>query len=1527
MTPERWQQINDLFHSAVERAPEDRAAFLEEACHGDESLRREVEAFIALDERAENFIESPAFEVAPELLTNDTAGALVGESIGHYRIESLIGVGGMGEVYLARDDLLGRKVALKFLPQSLTADEAQLSRLEDEARTASALNHPNILTVHEIGVDGSRHFIATEFIEGETLRAVLARGKLDLRKALDIAIQVGSALAAAHKSGVLHRDIKPENIMLRPDAYVKVLDFGIAKLSEHRPASDSHDIGTKAVLETRGGLVIGTARYMSPEQARGMTVDARTDIWSFGVILYEMLAGTPPFEGKTPRECIAAMLKKKPSWLALEARQVPARLEQIIRKALRKDKADRHQSMEEVLADLRRLQEVSESITTGWKRHKKVTAFLAASVAVALVVAGLFIYLRPTQTGTNTLAGNAPPLSSVIPEKSIAVLPFENLSRDPDNAFFADGVQDQVLTNLAQIADLKVISRTSVMQYKSGAPRNLREIGQQLSVGRVVEGSVQRAGSRVRVTAQLIDARSHTHLWAQTYDRDLADVFAIQSEIAKAIADQLQARLSPNEKKAIEQPPTFDIVAFDLYSRARTLSLTSFSSRLEPILRQAVDLLNQAVARDPSFFLAHCELVRSHDQLYSQGHDHSPARLALADAALEAAIRLGPGAGDAHLARAGHLYRGYRDHDGALAELEIARRTLPNDPRVSELTGYILRRRGQQEEGLRNLERAVELDPRNFFTLQQIALSYFLLRRYSEQAAILDRALSIKPDDADTKVARAYIPFNEKGDTRVLHQTLDEIRAKDPEAIKSVADDWLLCALAERDAGNAQNALFALGDNFIGDDAVHLYRDFGEGLLARMVSDEARAHAAFTAARAEQEKRVQSQPDYGPALCVLGLIDAALGRKEEALREGRRAIELLPVEKDSVNGAHMIEYFAITAAWLGEKDLACDQLAKAVPLSGAYLSYGGLKLLPYWDSLRGDPRFEKIVASLAPEAVAKSVPQKSIAVLPFENLSKEKADAFFADGVQDEILTNLSRVADLKVISRASVMQYKSGVARNLRKIGEQLNVGHIVEGSVQRTGNRVRINVRLVDARSDQHLWAQTYDRDVADVFAIQSEIAEHIVSHLESKLSHQEKHAIEEKPTADLAAHDLYIRAKILIATSHYSTPRVEILLQAVHLLNQATERDPAFALAYYQLAEAHDQLFFGGIDHTPTRLALADAAIQSLARLRPNSGEAHLALGKHLYWGYRDYDHAREKLKLSQKSLPNDPLPSEMLGFIDRRQGRWTESIKNLEHAIELDPQNGAFLGQLAFSYSSLRRYTDAERILKRAIAITPKDPNLRVALAAIELDRHADPHPLILTVEGIVAQDSREAPNLAGVWIFALLCGRDFDAASRGLAVLSIDGCFDDNVPFPRAWCEGVIAQMRGDKAAARAAFISARTDAAKLVAEQSGYAEAHCVLGMVDAALGNKEDAISEGRRAVELLPVTKDAMGGALLVRNLAIIYAWTGEEDLAFEQLAIAAAIPGSFSHGQLKLHPFWDPLRGDPRFEKIVASLAPKE
>jgi len=601
-----------------------------------------------------------------------------------------------------------------------------------------------------------------------------------------------------------------------------------------------------------------------------------------------------------------------------------------------------------------------------WPKLALIAALFVSAVALAISFSIFSRRGSPTiaQTPSEGVAGAVAP----IPGKSIAVLPFRNLSDEKENAYFADGVQNEVLTDLATIADLKVISRTSVMQYKSDVARNLREIGQQLGVAHIVEGSVQRSGNRVRVNAQLLDARTDGQLWAQTYDRDLADVFAIQSEIAKSIADQLQARLSPSEMSAIERPPTSDITAFELYAQAKNV-LAIRNARAN--LLEAADLLNQAVTRDPAFFKAYCQLAHTHDRLYFLGYDHTPARLALAEAAIQAAFRLRPNAGEAHLARAQNLYRGYLEYDAALAELEVAGQTLPNDAGVFELKGYIQRRQSKQEEAVRSLERAIDLDPRNTFTLQQIALSYHHLRRFAEEKSVLDRALAIEPNDVDTKEAHAFVEFHWKADARPLHQMLDSIRATNPAATQSIADGWLICALAERDAGAAKNAAIAAGANPpFTDEAVNFSLPFVEGVIARMTKDDEKARSAFTVARAEQEKIIQAQPNYGPPLCVLGLIDAGLGRKEEALREGRRAVELLSVEKDPINGIAMIKYSAMIAAWVGDNDLACEQLAVAIR-PPSRLTYGQLKLLPFWDPLRSDPCFKKIVASLAPKPANK----------------------------------------------------------------------------------------------------------------------------------------------------------------------------------------------------------------------------------------------------------------------------------------------------------------------------------------------------------------------------------------------------------------------------------------------------------------------------------------------------------------------------------------------------------------------------
>jgi TolB-like protein len=598
-------------------------------------------------------------------------------------------------------------------------------------------------------------------------------------------------------------------------------------------------------------------------------------------------------------------------------------------------------------------------------------------IIVVLVVAlGYFAFdkfvLTPRRVAALVAKAAPNEARSVIDAKSIAVLPFENLSSDKENAYFTDGVQDEILTHLAKVADLKVISRISAMQYKTGVTRNLRKIGQELGVAHVVEGSVQRAGNKVRVNAQLIDARNDHHEWAENYDRPIDDVFAIQSEIAKAIADQLQARLSPSEKNSIEQRPTADVIAFQQYSKAKTLMLIAGEGGpVDKAYREAIDLLKSAGARDPAFHAAFCELVLANDRLYSQGYDHTLERLSAGEEALKKAAELRPDSADTHLARAQHLYYALRDYNGALSELDLARPGLPNDPRAIEFTGYILRRQGKAEEALRALQQAASLDPRNTSLLQQISYSYQSLRRYAEMAPTLDRALQIKPDDLGLGVIRAEVDLQWRADPEPMCRFVERVRREQPTSLPYVVDNWVRCAMTKRDWIAVEQALNALGDNtFFPDGPIQPDRDFGEGLLARAMHDEARARRAFTTARAAQAQVVQKQKDYAPALCLLGLIDAGLGSKQAALEEGHRATELLPISKDAINGPIVSAYFAMIAAWVDEKDLATRQLSAVVQPgvnAPACTDYGTLKTFPYWDPLRGDPRFENLVQSLAPK--------------------------------------------------------------------------------------------------------------------------------------------------------------------------------------------------------------------------------------------------------------------------------------------------------------------------------------------------------------------------------------------------------------------------------------------------------------------------------------------------------------------------------------------------------------------------------
>ena len=555
-----------------------------------------------------------------------------------------------------------------------------------------------------------------------------------------------------------------------------------------------------------------------------------------------------------------------------------------------------------------------------------------------------------------------------------------------------------------------------------------------------------------------------------------------------------------------------------------------------------------------------------------------------------------------------------------------------------------------------------------------------------------------------------------------------------------------------------------------------------------------------------------------------------------------------------------------------------------------------------------------------------ALPPKSVAVLPFESLSDERRDAYFADGVQDEILRNLAKIADLKVISRTSVKKYQDIAALNLRQIADALGVRYMLEGSVQRAGDRIRVQAQLVDAATNAQVWAEHYDRQLADVFAIQSEISEKIVSQLQARITPQEKAAIEIKPTQDITAYEQYVKAGAIIDRVIYDSNRIEDFWEAERLLEQATARDPKFFLAYCKLAYVHDQIYFNSLDHTPGRLASAAAALEIATHLQPDAGETHLAAAAHYYFGYRDYESARRELVQARKKLPNDPYPVLLLGYIDRRQGRWDESTRKLEHALELDPRNLLFLRQLALSYTNLRRYADVAKLFDRAITIAPIDPSFRVQRAMVDLDWHANTKPLHTTIDLLLSKDPAIAALIADSWITLAFCERDTDAAKKALDVMGEKGCQEEGLPYPRSWCRGLVAQRRNDNAAAQLAFTDARQRVERIVQEQPDFAAGLSVLGMIDAALGNKADAIAEARKAVDLLPVSKDAIVGPLLLQNLATIYAWTGDKEAALDELRQVVTIPGYLSYGQLRLFPYWDPLRGDSRFDEIVNSLAPK-
>jgi TolB-like protein/predicted Ser/Thr protein kinase len=893
----------------------------------------------------------PSLDVTPSPHTKKKSDrAKTFADFGDYELLEVIGRGGQGVVYRARQKSLNRSVALKVIGLGHWATDAHLKRFRREAEAAASLDHSGIVPIYEVGErDGSCYF-SMKLVEGGQLDEVAKREPLPIRRAVEIMAKVARIVHYAHEHRILHRDIKPGNILLDDKGEPHLTDFGLARLVE----SES--------TVTRTMEVLGTPSYMAPEQAVGnnAAISSVTDVYGLGAVLYQLLTGHPPFAGGTTYETIKLLLDTEPRQPRLWNSKIDRDLSTICLKCLEKDPKRRYFSALALAEDLERWLKHQPILarragiiirSRKWVRRNPTSALLAASLVALAVAAGWIIskseFIRnPLTTG-------------------IAVLPFENLGDEKEHAFFADGVQDDILTKLAKIADLKVISRTSVMQYRG--KQDVRQIGNALRVSHVLEGTVRRSGGKLHVNAQLVDTRSDEDIWADEYDRDVNDVFAIETELAQSIANRLRAKITASERAAIQERPTKDLAAYDFYVRAIPAIAEGDDSTKPKDILQAVDFLNQAINRDPDFLLAYYWLARAHDWLYFNA-GRTPARLALAKGAIDSAFHLNPNSGEAHLALALHLYWGSFDYDRARAELAIARRTLPNNPQVYEVSAWIDRRQGRWSDAVRDIERASELDPRSVFLALNVAGFRFGSRPlpYEKTKKALERVLALRPNFLDARIdAGGGLEMHWKGDTRNWRATIEKILADDPASANDPAMKLqrFQLALFDRDFNAANHDVADLPQKALDD----FSRDFWTGVVARAKGDVVAAQVAFTAARAQQEEIDRAFPHDDPqALSKLAVIDAARGRKEDAVREGRRAVELMPIDKDRSDGPRLVQNLALVYAWTDERDLALEQLATVAKVEGGP-TYGELRLSPVWDSLRGDPRFEKIVSSLAPK--------------------------------------------------------------------------------------------------------------------------------------------------------------------------------------------------------------------------------------------------------------------------------------------------------------------------------------------------------------------------------------------------------------------------------------------------------------------------------------------------------------------------------------------------------------------------------
>ena len=865
----------------------------------------------------------------------------------------------MGIVWLARDEELERNVALKFLPDLITRDAAVLSDLKRETRRSLELTHKNIVRIYDFVHDERSACISMEYIDGETLSNLRAEKEQKVFEPNELSgwtIQLCDALDYAHNHAkIIHRDLKPANLMVNKRGNLKVSDFGIA-----RSLGDS--LSKITAEQGRSGTLV----YMSPQQLDGERGTHLDDIYSLGATVYDLLTGKPPFySGNVDRqihERVAPSMTERRKELDIEPALVPAVWEETIAACLAKDPTRRPQSAAEVVQRLQlALAQTRANMTvTGKSSSKKVVLGAGVAAVIFLALAGWYFGLLNRQPKRVPVVTKSPQSqAAAIPEKSIAVLPLENLSEEKENAFFADGIQDELLSNLAKIKDLKVISRTSVMQYKSGITRNLKEIAQQLGVSNVVEGSVRRSGNHIRVSVQLIDAQTDRHLWVQSYDRTLTDSLALEGELATEIASAVGATLTPQEKALVASKPTNNPAAYDAYLRGRALMGASGFDR--PTVEGVIRSYQEAVKLDPSFALAWAYLSYRQSDYYWVGFDRSPARLAAARDALDRARALNPNLPETHLAFGYYRYYGERDFTGALAEFQQAEQGLPNNADVNRAIGMIQRRLGHWDEAIASLRRAVEFDPRNVEVSDALATTYIVVRRFPEALAIADRVLALEPMSTDALGAKAHV-FWSTGDLKAVEPLLANPGTDPPMRAMQALYERRYAAAIE---------IFSkvLADK--PDDEWWKPLLFKLGLSQQRAGDVAAARATYQ--QAAQHFQRQLDKVAGDSFleadlhASAGLAYAGLGEATSAVAEGQKAMALHPASKDPFEGPGQEETMARIYALLGDADHAIPILKRLLqipyPITPALL-----RLDPIWDSIRNDPRFQELASSAPKEA-------------------------------------------------------------------------------------------------------------------------------------------------------------------------------------------------------------------------------------------------------------------------------------------------------------------------------------------------------------------------------------------------------------------------------------------------------------------------------------------------------------------------------------------------------------------------------